>query len=189
MGKHNDGKKVNENETLKVKKGDLVKVDYIAALRNGIIFDTSIGFEADNCGIIDQEREYNAMEFIVGNSVIKSIDEHIVGMTINESKTFVIKPEDAFGLRDGKKVIELPKTTIPKREPIIGEHFVIMDKQKNPRSCFVKEIRGDLMLVDFNHPLAGHEIIMTVKVLCINGKPSASEKKSEDTNEEIKRYY
>ncbi|MCX6709781.1 MAG: FKBP-type peptidyl-prolyl cis-trans isomerase [Candidatus Woesearchaeota archaeon] len=178
----NGNKEENNCSLPKVKAGDLVKIDFVASLRDGVIFDTSIGFEADNCGIIDPDREYKPVEFIVGsNAVIKGLDDGLMGMEFNESKTFVISPNKAYGERDESKLRDLPVEIIgEKREPIIGEYFILKDEKGQFVNCLIKEVKDGRILADTNHPLAGKEIVITVKVLAINGKPA--EKKSEEKN-------
>jgi FKBP-type peptidyl-prolyl cis-trans isomerase 2 len=163
-------------EPQKVKKGDLVKIDYTASLNDGIIVDTSIGFIADNCGVLDDSREYKPLEFIVGsNCTIPGLEENIVGMSVNESKTFVIPAKDAFGERDDAKAKEVPKEFGKKDDFVVGEHLAITDGKKAVR-CHVTSVNKDSMVLDLNHPLAGKDIVINVKLIAINGRPPSSEK-------------
>jgi len=168
----------NHREDHVVKKGDLVRVDYSAALPDGVIFDTSIGFVADRCGILDDSREYKPMEFIVGSgSVIRGMEEAVIGMRVGDSKTVVVKAEDAFGERLPENIKEVPRELSQKQDMIKGQHLVITDGKKAVL-CHVKDITEKSIILDLNHPLAGRDIILNIKVLAINGKPNDSEVQS-----------
>ncbi|MFN3528192.1 MAG: FKBP-type peptidyl-prolyl cis-trans isomerase, partial [Candidatus Altarchaeaceae archaeon] len=70
----------NESKELEVNKGMLVEVEYIGKLKNGTIFDNG------------------TISFIVGSGeIIKGFEEGIIGMKVNESKSFVVPPEKGFG--------------------------------------------------------------------------------------------
>lgn len=166
-------------EPQKVKKGDLVKIDYTASLNDGIVIDTSLGFIADHCGVLDDAREYKPLEFIVGsNCTIPGLEENIVGMSVNESRTFVVPAKDAFGERNEAKAKEVPKDFGRKGEFLVGEHLAITDG-KNAVSCHVTAVKKDTIVLDLNHPLAGKDIVINVKLISINGRPAASEKADE----------
>jgi len=69
---------------LKAKVGDVVKVHYTGKLRDGTVFDSSVGGEP--------------LEFTLGfNQLLPAFEEAIIGMSPGESKTFEIPAEDAFG--------------------------------------------------------------------------------------------
>ena len=71
----------------KVENGMFVSVDYRGALQSGEVFDTSSG------------RQPLEVQIGAGN-VIKGFEEALLGMSLNEKKSFTIEPEDAYGQRD-----------------------------------------------------------------------------------------
>ncbi|MGB9748717.1 MAG: FKBP-type peptidyl-prolyl cis-trans isomerase [Candidatus Woesearchaeota archaeon] len=151
-----------------VKNGSLVKADYTLSTEDGIVVDTSIGFEADNSGILDSEREYKPIEIKVGSyETIKGLEDSLIGMKNNESKTFVINPKDGFGERDKNKVKKVPKDLLKiNHEPVVGQTIVLLHDNKTMlgiiKGVFKKEV-----IVDFNHPLAGKKLVCTIKVVKI----------------------
>jgi len=71
----------------KVENGMFVSVDYKGTLQNGEVFDTSRGLQP--------------LELQIGaGKVIKGFEEALLGMSLNEKKSFTIEPEDAYGQRD-----------------------------------------------------------------------------------------
>ncbi len=151
-----------------IKVGDLVKIDYSLTTPDGIIIDTSIGFEADNCGVLDSDREYKPIEIIVGNNeTLKGIDKALIGMHEGEEKTFVLKPEDAFGKYDKRKVKKFKLKMLNfKHVPIAGESVALVRDGKASLGI-IREAYDGVVIVDFNHPLAGKKLVCSLKVLQI----------------------
>jgi peptidylprolyl isomerase len=66
--------------------GDKVKIHYTGTLENGTQFDSSEGRDP--------------LEFQLGSGqVIPGFDKAVEGMTVGESKSVTISPEDAYGPR------------------------------------------------------------------------------------------
>ena len=84
----------------KVENGLFVSVDYTGTLDNGEVFDSSEGRQP--------------MEVEMGSGrVIPGFEAAIMGMSLNETKTFTLSPEEAYGHRDGSRMHEFPKSEIP----------------------------------------------------------------------------
>lgn len=149
-----------------VKNGSLVKIDYTLSTEDGIIVDTSIGFEADNSGILDSDREYKPIDIRVGSyETIKGLEDALMGMKNKESKTFIINPSDGFGERDENKVKKLSKDLLNmNHEPVVGQTIVLLHEDKTMLGI-IKGVFKNNVLVDFNHPLAGKKLICTLKVI------------------------
>ncbi len=155
-----------EEQKKKISIGSLVKLDYSLSTKEGIIVDTSIGFEADNCGILDSDREYKPIEIIVGNNeTLKGIDKALVGMHENECKTFVIKAADAFGNYKKSKIKKFKLSILDfKHKPVVGESVALTD-DSDAKLGIIRKVSDKEVIVDFNHPLAGKDLICSIKVL------------------------
>ncbi len=152
----------------RVKIGDLVKLDYSVTTQEGLIVDTSIGFEADNCGILDPDREYKPIEIIVGNKeTLKGIDNALINMTEGSEKTVILDAKDAFGKYDKRKLKRFRKKVLNfKHEPVIGESVALMQNGK-VKLGIVRAVDEKFITVDFNHPLAGKKLVCSLRVLKI----------------------
>ena len=84
----------------KVEKDLFVSVEYTGTLANGDVFDSSEGRQP--------------MEVQMGSgNVIPGFESALMGMALNESKTFTLAPEDAYGHRDDSRMHDFPKSEIP----------------------------------------------------------------------------
>lgn len=141
-----------------VKKGDKVKVHYHGRLSNGETFDKS------------ESRE--PFEFEVGSGmVIKGFDDGVIGMVVGDKKTINIPFNEAYGPRNPGMLIEMPKDRFPNDMEIeLGMTLGMSDGQGQQFQVMVAEIKDDVILLDANHPLAGHDLVFDLELIAIDTK-------------------
>ncbi len=136
------------------KHGDTVKVHYRGKLRDGSEFDTSFDREP--------------LEFTIGEGeVISGLEEAVVGMNPGEAKTTKLPAEKGFGPHREDLVGEVAKSKFAhwKREPAVGERVPIAQPDGTPIDITVTDVTESKVIVDANHPLAGEELILDVKLI------------------------
>jgi FKBP-type peptidyl-prolyl cis-trans isomerase 2 len=138
---------------LKAKVGDVVKVHYTGKLRDGTVFDSSLGGEP--------------LEFTLGfNQLLPAFEEAIIGMSPGESKIFEIPAEEAFGPYRDELVIEIERTRLPQNMELeIGQQLLLRDPNGQAFRVTVIDISDDTVTLDANHPLAGEDLIFEVQLL------------------------
>lgn len=137
-----------------MKPGSKVKVHYTGTLSDGTIFDSSEGKEP--------------LEFTIGeNQVISGFENGVKGMKLNEEKAIKISAKDAYGERDERMVVSVPRDKFPS-EIDVGGRLVMKGPQGQSLNAVVKEVKDNIVLIDLNHPLAGKELNFKVKVVGIN---------------------
>src|SRR3989338_9050617 len=135
-------------------QGTKVKIHYTGTLNDGKIFDSSEGREP--------------LEFTIGNNqVIKGFEDGIKGMKLNDEKTIKIKANEAYGERDERMVVSVPRDKFPS-EVQAGGRLVLKGPQGQSLNAVVNEVKDNVVLIDLNHPLAGKELTFKVKVVEIN---------------------
>jgi FKBP-type peptidyl-prolyl cis-trans isomerase 2 len=81
-----------------VKTGDNVTIDYIINSTGGTVYTTSYAQLAKDVGIYNANVSYKPYSFKVGSdTAIKGIDEAVVGMKADETKTVTVPPEKSYG--------------------------------------------------------------------------------------------
>ena len=122
------------NDSRTVKAGDLVRVNYIGKLPNGQVFDTSLySVATDNAtypktlffSFRGNASTYSTLNFTVGQGqMIDGFDNGVLGMKVGETKTLVIKPDDAYGYANESKVSTLNLTeTVPVYKDMTLDEF------------------------------------------------------------------
>lgn len=146
-----------------VEKWNTVTVDYVGKLQDGTVFDTSIESIAKESGKYSSGRNYNEwLTFVAGaGQMIAGFDQGVIGMKVGEKKTVTIEPKDAYGERDDKKLITVPKKDIPDAD----QYQVGMQVMSQYGQTFkVYEVKKDEIVFDANHELAGKTLIFDITV-------------------------
>ena len=138
-----------------IEPGKLVKLEYTLTVNKEQI-ETSIGKDP--------------LKFVIGDkTIIPGLESGLLGMRIGEEKLITVEPKDAYGEMDPKALKEFPKSSMPKEaEPKVG---MVLQAQAPDGSSFpavIKEIKGDQVVLDFNHPLAGKQLKFKIKVVDIS---------------------
>lgn len=97
--------------------------------------------------------------------LLPALEAAIVGMHADETKTVQLPPEKGYGVVDPSMVIEEEAARLPEAARKEGVVLVGTDPAGNKRPVRVAEVKGDKVMLDFNHPLAGHTLTFDVKVL------------------------
>ncbi len=140
-----------------VKSGDKVKVHYHGRLTSGETFDSSEGRAP--------------LEFEVGSGmVIKGFDDGVTGMSVGDKKTIQIPYSEAYGPRTPEMIIEFPKDRFPEGMDIqVGMPLMLNNAEGQQFQVTVTEIKDDVVMLDGNHPLAGHDLIFDIELVEIVG--------------------
>jgi peptidylprolyl isomerase len=134
-------------------EGDRVKVYFTGTLKDGTIFG--------------QTHEDEPFEFTIGEkNVLPKFEGAVIGMKEGESKTVLIAPEDAYGVRDEKRVFTAEKSEIPDHiTPEVGKKIQVQMGSGQMAILTVLEVSEDKVIFDANDPLAGEELTFEIKLL------------------------
>lgn len=139
----------------KIQVGDSVIVNYTGKLEDGTIFDSSL----------TEGREPLSSRLGEGK-LIKGFEDGLIGMSVGETKTIEIEPENAYGSYNELMIAEVPKDNMPQNVKV-GETLQGMSPQ-GPVIVKVIEVKDDVIIIDANHPLAGKKLIFDLEVVGIS---------------------
>ena len=146
-----------------IKKGDKVTVDYIGKLKDGEVFDTSMENIAKEENIHAPERPYEPLKFTVGErQLIEGFEEAVMGKNVGEEITVEIPAEKAYGQRDEKLIQTVPKEAFEGADFEPEEGMVIL---AGGIPATIIRVNEKEVILDFNHQLAGNDLIFTIKIL------------------------
>lgn len=136
-----------------VKKGDQIKVHYTGRLTDGTVFDSSEG------------REPLAFEVGAG-MMIKGFDKAVDGMKVGDKKTANISADEAYGQRSEEMLFDVPRTNLPEdMEIAVGAPLAMQQPDGTPVPVMIAEIKGDTVVIDANHDLAGKDLVFDIEVV------------------------
>ena len=98
-----------------------------------------------------------------GNT-LAGIEQALEGQAAGFQTTVKLAPADAFGERDETLVTTMPKAEFPPGVKVGGQ-LEGHDDQGRQQVFTVMKIKGDTVMLDGNHPLAGQTLTFQLKVL------------------------
>lgn len=125
--------------------------------------------QLDNGEMVDSNFERAPATFTVGDgNLLPGFEKALFGMLEGEHKTLVIKPEDGFGQRNPNNIQEIARSQFsPDLELSEGLMLSFADAQKTELPGVVQRYDDEVVVVDFNHPLAGRNILFEVAIIKI----------------------
>lgn len=134
------------------KDGNTVKVHYTGTLKDGTLFDTSLGREP--------------LEFTLGEGqIIPGFEEAVKGMQIGQSKTVTIPPERAYGPHRDDLVRVIEREKLPENmNTEVGHRLQMKRKDGRTTEVIVTDVSETTVTLDANHPLAGKDLIFEIEL-------------------------
>ena len=139
-----------------VQKGDFIEINYTGKLSDGTVFDTTVKEVAEQ-NKIHSHGHLHPAEICVGEKqLLPGLDAAIPNKEIGKQYSITLAPEEAFGKRDVKKMKIVPSSTFKehKVQPQPGLQIDV-DGERGT----VTRVSGGRVIVNFNHPLAGKEVM------------------------------
>ncbi len=136
-----------------------VTVKYTGKLADGTIFDAS--------------PEDSPLSFIIGREeVIKGFDAAVLGMSQGETKTVVIKPDQAYGEPDPALTEEVNRADLPDNlELTEGGQLEVTQGDGRILLLMIDKVTEETVTLDANHPLAGKALTFVIEMLEIDTAP------------------
>ncbi len=139
----------------KAKAGNRVQIHYTGRLEDGTVFDSSVGRDP--------------LSFTLGSGqVIAGFDAAVEGMTVGESRTTVIPPEEGYGQHRDELEIEVPRGNLPEGyTPEVGGSLQMTTSQGQLIPVRITAVGGTSVTLDANHPLAGKVLTFDIELVSI----------------------
>lgn len=134
---------------------DTVTLHYKGTLADGELFDSSEGRDP--------------LSFKVGEGqVIPGFDAAVRGMKAEESKTFTIPADEAYGQVREDMVQKIPRESIPAElKPHAGQRLVSNGEDGRQIPVTVVEVTDETVTLDANHPLAGKDLTFEIDIVSV----------------------
>ena len=147
-----------------VNKGDFIKVELTgSSVETGEVFETTSEEVAQESGLWEENRTFEPRLVIVGDGyVLRGLDERLPGTPFDEEVEIEIPPEEAFGERNPADVQMVPFRVLRSKgiNPYVGAELEI-----DGRPAIIRSVGAGRVQVDYNHRLAGRQIVYKLKVV------------------------
>lgn len=129
--------------------------------------------------IVESSEEEGPMELVVGQGdIFPVLEQALVGLTEGDERSIVLEAEEAFGEVDVEAIFAVPLDALPEGQvPQVGDVVPILlepeegEEGAEPEEfeAVVREVNPDGVILDTNHPLAGHVLTFEIRVLRVRG--------------------
>lgn len=137
-----------------VSEGKSISMEYTLTLENKEVLDSNVGGEP--------------LTFTQGShQIIPGLETALDGMKAGERKQVTVAPEEGYGKIDPQAIQEVPIDQIPPDARKVGVQLQGKDGQGRVVHPTVTEVKEQVVVLDFNHPLAGKTLYFDVKILDI----------------------
>jgi FKBP-type peptidyl-prolyl cis-trans isomerase SlyD len=140
-----------EENLLFVTKDKVVHLDYVLKV-DGEIADSTAGGDP--------------LPYLHGHhNLIQGLEDELEGMTVGEGKSVEIAPENGYGLVDENAYMDMEKAKFPEDFDFsIGKPLRLNTGDGRIVSATINEVKEDVVVLDFNHPLAGKTLNFEVSI-------------------------
>lgn len=152
---------INPNEQTRITHGSQVALHFEVSLEDGTLIDSTF------------ERPEPVTLVVGDGSLLEGFENVLLNLTAGDTRTAHLSPAEAFGEGSLDNVQSFAKTDFAlSGEPEVGMMIEFEDKSKSTLVGVVSEVTDEIVKVDFNHPLAGKNILFKVQIVKVTPKDS-----------------
>ena len=122
--------------------------------------------------IVDNAVAEHPLVFIYGHGqLLPLFEEKVKGLKVGDAFEFKVSCEEGYGQVNEMAVVELPKDIfvidgeIPSDLLEVGKSLPMRDNEGNALNGMIVDIKDDVVVMDFNHPLAGQDLFFKGNVV------------------------
>ncbi|MCY7296615.1 peptidylprolyl isomerase [Alteromonas sp. a30] len=138
---------------MKIAKDTVVAIHYTVSSNEGVE--------------IDSTAEAEPLQFIYGYSqLISGLESSLEGKEAGEKMHIEVPASEAYGERHDGLVQAVPKNMFEGMEPQVGMQFRA-STDDGDQTVIIIDVNDDHVVVDGNHPLAGHPLTFDVEIVSV----------------------
>lgn len=148
------------SEEIRITDGSTVDLHFEVSLPNGTVIDSTFG------------RKMPVTLTVGDESLLAGFEQVIINLKAGDTRTAHLPPEQAFGEWNSENVQSFPraKFSLSEPNPVVGMMMEFADKGNNTLAGVICHVDDDVVKVDFNHPLAGQEVLFKVQIFKVTPK-------------------
>ena len=120
----------------------------------------------ENGDVIDSTFAKQPATFTMGDgSLLPGFERQLIGLVSGDKKTVIVAKERAFGAHNPQNLQRFKRSDFDKDAQFSdGMMFTFTDAAGGELPGVVSSFDDDQVMIDFNHPLAGHDITFKVEI-------------------------
>ncbi|MDP2243410.1 peptidylprolyl isomerase [Pseudomonas sp.] len=139
----------------------------LIALNKAVSIDYTLTNDAGE--VIDSSAGGAPLVYLHGaGNIIAGLEKALLGKQVGDELDVTVEPEDAYGEYSAELVATLNRSMFEGVDEMeVGMQFHASGPDGSMQIVTVRELEGDDVIVDGNHPLAGQRLSFKVKVVDI----------------------
>ena len=137
---------------MKVSKDSVVSLEYRLHLGDG--------------QVVDESEPGQPLAYMHGRGqIVPGLEGQLEGMSAGESKKVVVSPAQGYGEHDPRGLQEVPREMFPPNANLqAGVTISAQTADGDVIPITIRELKGDKVVVDLNHPMAGKTLHFDITV-------------------------
>ena len=132
--------------------GSKVSIEYTLTLGDDQVIDTNVGGQP--------------LQYTQGSGqIIPGLENALVGKKNGDNLTVTVNPEEGYGPVNEEAIIEVDVMNLPAEARKVGMQVQGQTPDGQTVHAQVVEMRDQVAILDFNHPLAGKTLHFAVRIL------------------------
>ena len=148
---------------MKIKAKDFVEIEYTGKIIDlNQVFDTTDDKIAKKEEIFNEKMNYGPVVVCIGERhLLPGLDKKVEGKETGKEYELKLEPEEAFGKKSAKLLKLVPAKVFKQQQiqPMTG-----LEINVDGMPGIIRSVSGGRIIVDFNHPLSGKELLYKIKI-------------------------
>lgn len=135
-------------------------------IADGVVVSLKYTLEVDGETVVQTDAD-EPMEYLHGaENIVPGLEAALTGKKLGDKLSVTLTPDQAYGEYDPDDTDEINREDVAHMDDIaIGTAIEVEDEDGDVYVAFVREIRDETILLDFNPPLAGKTLTYHVEVI------------------------
>lgn len=148
------------SEEIRITDGSQVSLHFSVSLTDGTLIDSTF------------DRDTPVSLTIGDESFLAGFEKVLFNLKAGDTRTAHLPPSEAFGEWNTENVQHFSRAQFALSEPnpVVGMMMEFADKGQNSLVGVISEVTEDTVTVDFNHPLAGKDVLFKVQIFKVTPK-------------------
>lgn len=135
-----------------VADGRRISIEYTLTTDDGKVADTNVGREP----LVYQQGK---------SEILPALEQALAGLEKGQSKKVELTAEQGYGIVQPELMQTVPAEKIPEDARTPGTMLMAQSESGEQRPVRIHEVKGEEIVIDMNHPLAGKALTFDIRVL------------------------
>lgn len=135
-----------------VADGRRISIEYTLTTDDGKVADTNVGQEP----LVYQQGK---------SEILPALEQALAGLEKGQSKKVKLTAEQGYGIVQPELMQTVPAEKIPEDARKPGTMLMAQSESGEQRPVRIHEVKGEEVVIDLNHPLAGKALTFDIRVL------------------------